>query len=84
MAKKVTKIKLLTGPNCHLCEQAKSVLYPLITERQIDLEEINVRDNKQLFERYGLQIPVILFADGSEKSWPFTAAQIARLMDQQP
>lgn len=80
----MTKIKFLTGPNCHLCEQAKSVLYPLITERQIDLEEINVRDNKQLFERYGLQIPVILFADGSEKGWPFTAAQIARLLDQLP
>jgi hypothetical protein len=54
----------------------------LITERQIALEEINVRDDKQLFERYGLQIPVVLFADGSEKGWPFTAAQIARLLDQ--
>ena len=79
-----TEIKLLTGPYCHLCEQAKSVLYPLITERQMELEEINVRDDKQLFERYGLQIPVVLFADGSEKGWPFTAAQIARLLDQLP
>lgn len=79
-----TEIKLLTGPHCHLCEQAKSVLYPLITERQIALEEINVRDDKQLFERYGLHIPVVLFTDGSEKGWPFTAAQIARLLDQLP
>lgn len=78
------QLKLLTGPNCHLCEQAKSILYPLLTERQLGLIEINVRDDKQLFARYGLQIPVILFADGSEKGWPFTAAQIARLLDQLP
>ncbi len=79
-----TEIKLLTGPHCHLCEQAKSILYPLLSERKIGLQEINVRDDELLFERYGLQIPVVLFADGSEKGWPFTAAQIARLLDQLP
>jgi len=24
---------------------------------------------------------VVIFADGSEKGWPFTAAQIARMLD---
>jgi len=57
------------------------LLYPLLGARNIDLKVLNVSDDKVLFERYGLRIPVIIFADGSEKGWPFTAAQIARILD---
>ncbi len=76
-----TEISLIGGTNCHLCEQAKALLYPLLDARNIDLKVLNVSDDKELFERYGLRIPVIIFADGSEKGWPFTAAQIARILD---
>jgi predicted DCC family thiol-disulfide oxidoreductase YuxK len=72
------KITLISGPNCHLCDQAKELLTPLLDAKNIQLNELNVKDNKALFEQYGLRIPVVIFADGSEKGWPFTAAQIAR------
>lgn len=72
------KITLITGPNCHLCDQAKALLYPLLEAKNIQLNEFNVKDDKALFEQYSLRIPVVIFPDGSEKGWPFTAAQIAR------
>lgn len=75
------KITLISGPNCHLCDQAKDILYPLMDAKNIQLEEQNVAENAALFDRYGLRIPVVLFPDGSEKGWPFTAAQISRLID---
>ena len=75
------KITLISGPNCHLCDQAKEMLYPLLESKNIHLNELNVRDDVALFERYGLRIPVVVFADGSEKGWPFTAAQIARIIN---
>jgi len=75
------KITLISGPNCHLCDQAKEMLYPLLESKNIQLNELNVKDDIALFEQYGLRIPVIVFADGSEKGWPFTAAQIARIID---
>jgi hypothetical protein len=74
------KITLISGPNCHLCDQAKQLIYPLLESKNIQLNELNVKDDVALFERYGLRIPVLIFADGSEKSWPFTAAQIARII----
>ena len=78
MSKEIT---LISGPNCHLCDQAKEMLFPLLEAKNIQLNELNVRDDVALFEQYGLRIPVVIFADGSEKGWPFTAAQIARMID---
>jgi predicted DCC family thiol-disulfide oxidoreductase YuxK len=75
------KITLISGPNCHLCDQAKEMLYPLLESKNIHLNELNVKDDVALFEQYGLRIPVVVFADGSEKGWPFTAAQIARMIN---
>jgi len=75
------KITLISGPNCHLCDQAKEILYPLLEANNIQLNELNVKDDVALFEQYGLRIPVVVFADGSEKGWPFTAAQIARILN---
>jgi predicted DCC family thiol-disulfide oxidoreductase YuxK len=75
MSKEIT---LISGPNCHLCDQAKEILFPLLEAKNIQLNELNVRDDIALFEQYGLRIPVVIFADGSDKGWPFTAAQIAR------
>ena len=75
------KITLISGPNCHLCDQAKEMLYPLLKSKNIQLNELNGKDDVALFERYGLRIPVVVFADGSEKGWPFTAAQIHRNID---
>jgi predicted DCC family thiol-disulfide oxidoreductase YuxK len=75
------KITLISGPNCHLCDQAKEMLYPLLEANNIQLNELNVKDDAALFEQYGLRIPVVVFADGSEKGWPFTAAQISRMIN---
>ncbi len=75
------KITLISGPNCHLCDQAKQLLYPLLEANNIQLKELNVKDDVALFEQYGLRIPVVVFADGSEKGWPFTTAQISRMIN---
>lgn len=57
------------------------MLVPLLDAKNIQLNELNVRDDVTLFEQYGLRIPVVIFEDGSEKGWPFTAAQIARMIN---
>jgi predicted DCC family thiol-disulfide oxidoreductase YuxK len=74
------KITLISGPNCHLCDQAKEMLYPLLESKNIQLSELNVKGDVALFEQYGLRIPVVVFADGREKGWPFTVAQIERMI----
>lgn len=75
------QVTLYTGPNCHLCEQAKAVLYPLLTERELRLVEVNIQTDAELQEKYGVRIPVVALSNGEEKGWPFTAAQIGRLLN---
>ena len=71
---------IYTGPNCHLCEQAKALLYPLMSERGLTLMEVDIHTDAELQQKYGIRIPVVL-ANGQEKGWPCTAAQIGRLLD---
>ncbi|MDG1164223.1 MAG: glutaredoxin family protein [Porticoccaceae bacterium] len=75
-----SKITIYTGPNCHLCEQAKGLLYPLIKEWGMGLVEVNIENNANLKAEYGFRIPVIRTPDGQEKGWPFTGAQISRML----
>lgn len=81
-------LTLYTGPNCHLCEQAKSLVYPVLQGTDWVLQEVNIADSsseidgdsKSLKEQYGLRIPVIVTSNGAEKGWPFTAGQVKRLL----
>ena len=57
------------------------MLAPLLDAKNIQLNELNVRNDTTLFEQYCLRSPVVIFEDGSEKGWPFTAAQIARMIN---
>ena len=71
---------IYTGPRCHLCDQAKGLLYPLLAEKGWRLVEMDISSDVALQAQYGTRIPVVVTADGREKGWPFTAAQIARLL----
>jgi hypothetical protein len=77
------KFVLYTGTLCHLCEQAKAVIYPLLPPGA-NLGEINIDGDPALKARYGCSIPVFAVADEqgivAEKHWPFTQGQIRRLL----
>ncbi len=78
----VKRLTIYSGPNCHLCEQAKAILYPVLTEKGWELVEVNIQDDERLKEKYGIRIPVVALANGDEKGWPFTSAQIGRMLDE--
>jgi len=80
------RLVLYTGTLCHLCDQAKTLIYPLLPYG-CRLNEINIDEDADLKTRYGVSIPVVAIVaeDGSsviEKGWPFTAGQVKRLLAQ--
>ena len=74
-------LTLYTGPNCHLCKEAKAILYPLLSEAGWELVEVNIQGSEDLKQRYGIRIPVVAGPDGWEKGWPFSHGQISRLVE---
>lgn len=73
-------LTLYTGPHCHLCDQAKDIIYPVLQGVDWRLQEVDISQSDALQERYGIRIPVIVTPDGREKGWPFSAGQVKRLL----
>jgi glutaredoxin len=59
-------VTLYTRPGCHLCDEAKSAIAPLLREFGATLREVNVDADAVLKERYGWDVPVIFI--GSKKA----------------
>jgi glutaredoxin len=52
-------VTLYTRPGCHLCNEAKSAIAPLLQEFGATLREVNIDDDPVLKGRYDWEIPVI-------------------------
>jgi hypothetical protein len=62
---------------CHLCEVAEAMLVSLCAANpEIGFEKVDISESDQLFERYGVTIPVLRDIQGRELGWPFTVAQL--------
>lgn len=59
-------VTLYSRPGCHLCEEAKDAIVPLLREFGAVLREMNIDGDAILKERYGWDIPVIFI--GSHKA----------------
>ena len=52
-------VTLYTRPGCHLCDEAKVAIAPILHEFGVVLREVNVDEDSVLKERYGWDLPVI-------------------------
>ena len=59
-------ITLYTRPGCHLCDDAKALIEPMLSEFGATLREVNIDEDAVLRQRYGTDIPVIFI--GSRKA----------------
>jgi hypothetical protein len=59
-------IKFYTKPKCSLCDEVRILLSQSRKGTPLDIEEINILDDPNLYEKYKYEIPVLLFPDGSE------------------
>jgi glutaredoxin len=67
-------IKLYGTTCCHLCEEAEAIL----REVGIEADYVDIADDDELLEKYGIRIPVLKRVDtGAELGWPFDASAIS-------
>ena len=52
-------VTVYSRPGCHLCEEAKAAIAPLLREFGAVLREVNIDEDAVLKERYGWDVPVI-------------------------
>ena len=67
---------------CHLCELAENMLQ--LRQAAGDCftyDKVDISESDELFERYGVLIPVLRHPLGQELGWPFSDAQLAQFLD---
>jgi len=52
-------VTIYSRPGCHLCEEAKAQIAPLLEEFDTRLTEINIDEDPELCARYDYDVPVI-------------------------
>ena len=59
LLKEKIKVEIYSKPECHLCDEAKSVLVKVHQEIPFDFLEVDITSNRELFTEYKEQIPVV-------------------------
>lgn len=71
------KLLLYGTECCHLCEEARALLYSC----GIEAEFVDIAANDFLLEKYGARIPVLQLVDsGEELGWPFAVPQLGKFL----
>ena len=70
-------LTLYQRDDCHLCDLALAVL---AEARVPEFESAFIDGDDDLEARYGVRVPVLRRADGTELDWPFDAAGLARFL----
>ncbi len=53
-------LTIYSRPGCHLCDEMKAVINRVAQSIPLQLEEIDISTSRELEERYGLEIPVLM------------------------
>lgn len=55
----MTEVTLYGKPGCHLCDDARAVVAAVRSERDFELEEMDITLDPALHARYGERVPVV-------------------------
>jgi glutaredoxin len=61
----MTALTIYSRPGCHLCDEMKDVVQRVAQSIPLQLEEVDISQSRDLEEKYGLEIPVLL-VDGKK------------------
>ena len=75
------ELTLYTRARCHLCEEAKAALAPVLMEFGVALREIDVDTDPALAARFGEQVPVLMLDDRKLAKLRIDAAQVRRALE---
>ncbi|MEW6730461.1 MAG: glutaredoxin family protein [Acidobacteriota bacterium] len=79
MSKKIV-VTIYSKPGCCLCDEAKANILASPCCHQIELREVNIETDAELFERYRYEIPVIFIGERKAFKYHVTAQEFcARL-----
>jgi glutaredoxin len=74
-------VTLYTRPGCHLCDEAKAQIAPLLAKSGARLREVNIDADPVLRERYNVDVPVIFLGARKVAKHRVDLAQFRRQLE---
>ena len=75
-----TRVRLLSKPGCHLCDEAREIIATVCDDLGETYDEIDISRDAAMLARYGEQIPVT-FVDGRQHDfWRVDAERLRRAL----
>jgi thiol-disulfide isomerase/thioredoxin len=72
---------LYSTSGCHLCDDAKALVLPLLSEFQLGFLEVDIVNSQKLIDLYGVRIPVVKIEESNaDLGWPFESSQLRKYL----
>ena len=78
-------LTLIGKPGCHLCDDAEAVVATVVKalpEQNIAVEELSIEDDKELFDSYWDQIPVLLINGKVHNYWRIDPMRLTKALEE--
>ncbi|HEV2490295.1 MAG TPA: glutaredoxin family protein [Candidatus Acidoferrales bacterium] len=75
-------VTLYTRPGCHLCDQAREAMLPIVREFGASLREVNIDDDADLRELYTNDVPVVFLGSREVARHRVAAARFRRALEE--
>ena len=70
-------LTLIGKPGCHLCDDARVVVSEVLTEFEgVELGELSILDDRELYAKYMDEIPVLLLNGRVHNIWRIDPARL--------
>jgi len=81
----LVRLTIFTKAGCHLCDDMKSVVHRVIACRpdahDIAVDEVDISADRELLDRYGLEIPVLLIDGRKVAKFRVSEQELRRMVD---
>jgi glutaredoxin len=78
------RLTIYSKPGCHLCDVMKSLVHRVIADersaRDMSIEEIDISTDRELLDRFGLEIPVLLIDGKKVAKYRVSEADLRRML----
>ncbi len=78
------RVRLLTRPGCHLCDDARPVVAAVCAELGVDWDEVDITSDPALLAEHWEQIPVTLVDGRQHDFWRVDAARLRTALLEPP
>ena len=70
-------VTLVTKPGCHLCDDARAIVVPVVQSIPgASFEEVSIEDDQDLYDKYVEEIPVVLINNRVHNIWRVDAERL--------